>query len=61
MKHDDTQYASGYWENERTVDGREFDRDPGAVMDLAAHGPVTVLDERGEVCLRISFPSLDDE
>lgn len=48
-------------ENERTVDAREFDQNPGCVMDLAERGPVTVVDERGEVCLRISFPSFDDQ
>jgi hypothetical protein len=61
MDHDDTQGASDYWENEQTVDAFVFDQNPGSVMDLAARGPVTVLDERGEVCLRISLPSLDDE
>lgn len=60
MKREQTHSASGYWENERTVDAREFDQDPGSVLDLAERGPVTVLDERGEVCLRISYPSFDD-
>lgn len=61
MKHHDTRHASGYWGNERTVHAHEFDQNPGSVIDLAAHGPVTVLDESGAVCLRISFPSIDDE
>jgi hypothetical protein len=60
MKHDETRYASGYWENERIVEAREFDQDPGLVMDLAADGPVTVLDESGKVPWRVSLPSFDD-
>jgi hypothetical protein len=59
MKRDHT--TSCYWENEQTVDAREFDQNPGSVMDLAEYGPVTVVDEQGHACLRISFPSFDDD
>jgi hypothetical protein len=39
----------------------EFDADPARAIDLAReHEVVTVVGETGEICLRVSFPRVDD-
>lgn len=50
-----------YWDNEQIIDNDVFDKDISCIFDLVEKGPVVVLNESGEVCLRVALIKGEDD